>query len=166
MFIILLLSIIIIPNNKNQCVPTLYTLTKNRMKLRLIHFIKSSACESNHLVHTVRKYIRHHLPGVILADLLTMMLPSQDKWLFSCTTTTTTRLKSTITATTWTSTITTTTTTTMSTTTTKATYHLLEDDLRWKTSFGGKWHSVEDDARLWMDIIIFILRMESCRSNR
>ena len=77
------------PNNKNQCAPTLYTLAKNKMKTLLVNFIKSAACESDHSVHTVRKYIRHHLPGVILADLLTMMVPSQDKWLFPCTLTTT-----------------------------------------------------------------------------
>ena len=64
-------------------VSSVYALAK-----KIIIKLVSNVCDSHlssHEVHEVRKYLRLHLPSVILTDLLSDMIPT-DKWKFPCAT--------------------------------------------------------------------------------
>jgi len=77
------------PTKARKSASTLYTCSKKVVNKLLVGFITSPLCEKERAVRKVRKYIRQHLPAVILTDMLYCMVPTtQDKWRFPCVVTT------------------------------------------------------------------------------
>jgi len=73
------------PTKARKSASSLYTCSKKVVNKLLVGFITSPLCERERAVRKVRKYIRQHLPAVILTDMLSCMVPSPaDKWRFPC----------------------------------------------------------------------------------
>jgi len=73
------------PTRARKSAASLYTCSKKVVIKLLVGFISSPLCERELAIKKVRRYIRQHLPAVILTDMLHCMVPSlADKWKFPC----------------------------------------------------------------------------------